>query len=73
MINKISKRARTIEPSTSSEILRYASRPEFINFGGGVPATEALPVEEFNSIFKNLFDKKVQLPYNIILQKVICH
>lgn len=66
MMNKFSKRAREIEPSASSEILRYASKPEFINFGGGVPATEALPVDEFSSIFKDLFDDKgpATLQYN---------
>lgn len=79
MINKFSERASAIEPSASSEILRYASRPAFINFGGGIPATEALPVDEFKAIFKDLFNEKgsATLQYNrtegyMPLKEAIC-
>ncbi|MDK2906906.1 MAG: 2-aminoadipate transaminase, partial [Petrotoga sp.] len=47
---KFSKVAKTAKASIIRELLKVASDPEMISFGGGVPDPETFPREELGEI-----------------------
>lgn len=54
---KISNRMSNVQASAVREILKAASNPEVISFGGGNPAMEAFPVEDIKRISNELFEE----------------
>lgn len=51
---EFSKRISGVQASAVREILKAASNPAVISFGGGNPAAEAFPVEELQKITNNI-------------------
>jgi 2-aminoadipate transaminase len=45
--NRYALRTQRMKGSAIRELLKYASQPGFISFGGGLPAPDIFPVEEF--------------------------
>ena len=64
---KFSNRMSNVQASAVREILKAASDPEVISFGGGNPAKEAFPVEAIKRISNELFveDPISMLQYGI--------
>lgn len=64
---KFSNRMSNVQASAVREILKAASNPEIISFGGGNPAKEAFPVEAIKRISNELFveDPISMLQYGI--------
>lgn len=64
---EISNRMRNVQASAIREILKMASNPNMISFGGGNPATQAFPVEKIKEISNELFkeDPISMLQYGI--------
>lgn len=64
---KFSNRMSNVQASAVREILKAASNPEVISFGGGNPAKEAFPVEAIKRISNELFveDPISMLQYGI--------
>lgn len=54
---KFSNRMSNVQASAVREILKAASNPEVISFGGGNPAKEAFPVEAIKRISNELFEE----------------
>ncbi len=54
---KFSNRMSNVQASAVREILKAASDPEVISFGGGNPAKEAFPVEAIKRISNELFEE----------------
>ena len=54
---KFSNRMSNVQASAVREILKAASNPEVISFGGGNPAKEAFPIEAIKRISNELFEE----------------
>ena len=54
---KFSSRMANVKASAVREILKAASDPEMISFGGGNPSKEAFPVEAIKKISNDLFEE----------------
>lgn len=56
--SKLSKLAEGITSSIIRELLKFASEPGFISFGGGVPDPETFPRKELAEIAKEVIEKE---------------
>jgi len=54
---RFSDRARTLQSSIIREILKDSSKPNVINFAGGLPAPELFPIEDIRSACMRVLDK----------------
>lgn len=54
---QFSERARNLQSSIIREMLKDASKPGVINFGGGLPAPELFPIEEIKAACIRVLDK----------------
>lgn len=54
---QFSERARNLKSSIIREMLKDASKPGVINFGGGLPAPELFPIEEIKAACIRVLDK----------------
>lgn len=45
--NRFAQRTQRMSSSAIRELLKFSERPDIISFGGGMPAPDAFPVEEF--------------------------
>ncbi len=46
---RYAQRTQRMKASAIRELLKFAEQPDMISFGGGFPAAEVFPVEEFNA------------------------
>lgn len=51
---KFANRMRLVKPSAIRELLKYASDPEVISFGGGFPDPDLFPLEQLEKVFSNV-------------------
>lgn len=56
--SKLSDLAKGIKSSIIRELLKYASEPGFISFGGGVPDPETFPRKELAEIAREVVEKE---------------
>lgn len=54
---EFSNRMRNVQASAVREILKAASDPKVISFGGGNPAMQAFPVDSIKTISNELFEE----------------
>ncbi len=55
---RYAQRTQRMKASAIRELLKYSEQPDIISFGGGFPAAEVFPVEEFKRACVHVLDRK---------------
>ncbi len=56
--HRYAQRTQRIKGSAIRELLKWAEQPDVISFGGGMPAPEVFPVEEFKQACIRVLDNR---------------